>query len=190
MATYLATLQPAGHHPTLRLSLHNASSTSCSLCASLSLPRTFIADRYQLQQLQAEGRLGVPGSLAVEGDTDLEAPVHRAEGAEVFLVLREAGGKGKGKEVTEWEVPLHMRYLLPVNERWQDEERLDLHEVEMDSPTLFWACPSGQGKPHVAAVEWSRLTVLKHSTTVTTPRRIFSISSTSPTGYTTLCCPS
>ncbi|GAA5891576.1 hypothetical protein JCM5296_004263 [Sporobolomyces johnsonii] len=152
-------------------------SPSCSLHALLDLPPSFIADRYQLSQLHREGKLGLydPArdgdrartgeSLVVHGEGDLEGPVWGRGGVAVLIKLREGEGEGeragranKGKErarddeehgAIELEVPLHLRYQLPVEERRIRAEtsekgrptRSDLSEVDLPWPWVFWACP-------------------------------------------------
>lgn len=158
-------LVPAGSHPTLHISVPpNLPPSACPLYLHLPIPPHIIADRHQLQQLHDEGRLGAPSTSALNGtgggevsflatgEGDLELPVSRAGSGEVLVRLREpnAGrdgkGKGKGKEaeegeVTKWEVPLHLRYLEPVAERYDaDGARRDLVNVTLEWPSLFWSC--------------------------------------------------
>jgi hypothetical protein len=158
-ASYNASFLPGGgFHPTLSLTL-STPSTSCPLYALVALPPSFIADRFQLAQLHSEGRLGAydPSSstLNVLGERDLEAPVSRAANSSLLVRLRHAEDKGKGKEreekerekkVLEVEVPLHLRYQVPVQERWVDGQRMDMLQVEMPWPIVFWACEEGQGE--------------------------------------------
>ncbi|GAA5883449.1 hypothetical protein JCM1840_004954 [Sporobolomyces johnsonii] len=109
-------------------------------------------------------------SLVVHGEGDLEGPVWGRGGVAVLIKLREGEGEGerereragranKGKErardeeehdeAIELEVPLHLRYQLPVEERWIRAEtsddgrptRSDLSEVDLPWPWVFWACP-------------------------------------------------
>ncbi|GJN88796.1 hypothetical protein Rhopal_001766-T1 [Rhodotorula paludigena] len=149
-ASFAAT--PYGLHPTLHLSLAPAeppAPSSCSLWLHLSIPRTLIADRFQLQQLHLSGALGAAdlstggrGSFALEGEDDIEVPEWRAAPAALWVRLDgpgPSGGKGKAREV---DVPLHLRYLEPVERRWSDDgSRLDIVDVEGPVPSVFWACP-------------------------------------------------
>lgn len=171
-------LTPSGSHPTLHISVPpTLPPSACPLYLHLPIPPHFIADRHQLNQLHLEHRLGAPPtasantSLAVSGggsdvtflavgEGDLELPVSRAGKGEVLIRLRgadvvgskEGRAKGKGKEreeVREWEVPLHLRYLEPVAERYGlDGQRHDLVYVTLDWPSLFWACGPEDRKPH------------------------------------------
>lgn len=150
--SYSATLAPAGFHPVLGIAFEPSLETTCDLFAFVALPPSFIPDRFQLHQLHLEGRLGAydplspSSSLVVSGSRDLEAPVSRAEGASVLLRL--ASG-GKGKELaqeheqgqSEVHIPLHLRYQVPVAERWGlAGDRRDTLTVELDSPLVFYAC--------------------------------------------------
>lgn len=143
---YSVALVPAGFHPTLRLS-YDAPSVDCPLFARYRVPPAFIIDRFQLAQLHADHRLGSSSSsnsttLSVTGERDLEAPVGRT--GESIVVLRlSAAAKGKARERQEGsvELPLHVRYQLPVERRRNDQgERIDLVEIGMEEPVLFWAC--------------------------------------------------
>ncbi|GAA6000881.1 Pbn1p [Rhodotorula paludigena] len=152
-ASFAAT--PYGLHPTLHLSLAPAeppAPSSCSLWLHLSIPRTLIADRFQLQQLHLSGALGAAdlstggrGSFVLEGEDDIEVPEWRAAPAALWVRLDgpgPSGGKGKAREV---DVPLHLRYLEPVERRWSDDgRRLDIVDVEGPVPSVFWACPEDE----------------------------------------------
>lgn len=147
-------LPNGGLHPQLSLTIA-APPSSCPLYLHLPLPPSFIPDRFQLAQLHAEGRLGAhsptAATLQVDGSRDLESPVTRAEGASLSLRLRHGKeGKGQGREeegqVQRVEIPLHLRYQLPVAERWtKGGERADRVEVLLEWPWIFWACREGQG---------------------------------------------
>ncbi|KAI5480963.1 PIG-X/PBN1 family protein [Pseudohyphozyma bogoriensis] len=153
---YSVSVPPGGgFHPKLYLSLNSSSSPapspSCSLWTHANLPRSIIVDRFQLSLLHHEHRLGSPSTSSAPtsetiqffGDTDLEAPVSRAGPAALLLRLRGAEGdaKGKGKEVEE--IPLHVRYQDPVQDRWAGGERKDMVDVELEWPSVFWACEDG-----------------------------------------------
>lgn len=93
--------------------------------------------------------------VQVRGESDLEAPVSRVlankGGGEASLLLRLGGGgasEEKGKEVDDVEIPLHVRYQLPVETRYADEggkgsTRRDRRTVEVEQPWVFWACEGG-----------------------------------------------
>lgn len=147
MDTYSTQLSSSGgFHPVLSLTSSSAPLASqCALWAHLTFSPSFILDRFQLLQLHSEGRLGSPSvlnpsqTLQVVGDTDLEAPVSRAGGAEMLLRLRSEQERDRYTEVA---VPLHVRYQVPVAQRWDSigVERLDRLPVELEWATIFWAC--------------------------------------------------
>ncbi|BGP13661.1 hypothetical protein JCM10213_002229 [Rhodosporidiobolus nylandii] len=171
MSTYSASLSPdaAALHPHLLLQIPRESSepvasTSCDLFVLLRVPPGLIVDRYELQRLHRAGRLGTydeesagKGSLRVLGEGDLEAPVWKVEtnegGGAAALLLRLREGKGKQRDEQRSEdvsadIPLHVRYQLPVEERWgENGERLDMVDVELEWPSVFWAC---EGRPEPA----------------------------------------
>ncbi|GAA5903833.1 PIG-X/PBN1 family protein [Sporobolomyces salmoneus] len=140
-----ASLSPIqGFHPTLHLSIPPlpAPSSSCSLYAFISVPPSFILDRYQLAQLHAEGRLGSQdGLVEVQREGDLEGPVWRAREAAALIQLSKDAALGTGE--VQVEVPLHMRYQAPVKQRRrkEGEQGEDRVRVEMNQPRVFWACP-------------------------------------------------
>lgn len=145
-------LVPAGFHPTL-ITEYTTTSADCPLYARYSIPPAFIVDRFQLAQLHAEGRLGsLPSigklTLSITGERDLEAPTGRTGESIVLLRLSEGGNyKGKGKERGTVVLPLHLRYQIPVDRRRNERgERMDLLDVGMEAPVLFWACPASIGE--------------------------------------------
>ena len=68
----------------------------------------------------------------------------------MLLRLREGAedvkGKGKAPETMEVDVPLHLRYQRPVQERWERGQRADMIEVELPWPRVFWSCDVSQGE--------------------------------------------
>jgi hypothetical protein len=158
MATsYTATLTAAGLHPklTLRINASIADST-CDLYVHVNLPPSFIVDRFELGQLHSEGRLGAyvdgEGTFEALGERDLEAPVYRAGSASLLLRVRNGKGKGRATEEDsnlEVELPLHLRYQVPVQDRWIGSERRDMLTASMDWPTVFWACRDGEREPRL-----------------------------------------
>ncbi|BGP37727.1 protease B nonderepressible form [Rhodotorula kratochvilovae] len=152
MSGYTASFAPAGGlHPTLELFIAPSPvpGPSCALYTLVNVPPGLIADKYQLQQLHRDGRLGASseGDLTHLGEADLEAPVWRAGEARVLLRLRDVEGKGKAR-ARNWddelhEVPLHLRYQDPVARRWVDGVRRDIRTVEVEWPWVFWACEAG-----------------------------------------------
>lgn len=152
MSRYSASwVSPSGGlHPALRLDIDSTPSPSCALYTHLSLPPHFIADKFQLHQLHREGMLGAydvssggKDSFAHAGETDLEAPVWRASEASVLIRVHEAEDKvaGAGSRRTRVDIPLHLRYQVPVEARGADGTRQDIVEVEFPYPRVFWACP-------------------------------------------------
>ncbi|GAA5877428.1 hypothetical protein JCM16303_003328 [Sporobolomyces ruberrimus] len=154
MSTSAHFVPPQGFHPVLHLSIPptRAPDESCSLFTLISVPSSFIIDRYQLSQLHLEGKLGTLGGLAeVVGEGDLEGPVWKTKGAAVLVQLSDHNEQGRTVVETELEVPLHMRYQVPATKRRRtsSHEREDQVRVEMDQPKVFWACDhvSGRSKP-------------------------------------------
>lgn len=153
---YTVELIPAGLHASLSIKLDAPAleiSSSCPLFLHLSLPPSFIADRYQLNQLHEEGRLGsYDGTLntfGFKGERDLEVPVYRAKGSELLIRLQSGkaeellvDGEGQGT----WDIPLHLRYQVPVTERFIDGKRNDIVKVELNYPLLFFACENAEGE--------------------------------------------
>ncbi|GAA6006395.1 hypothetical protein JCM10207_000626 [Rhodosporidiobolus poonsookiae] len=190
--SYSFSLAPsrAAFHPLLLIHLHLTSPSApsptpaCPLYLLLPTPPSLILDRYELHRLHRSGKLGAfdppsqgRDSLRVEGEGDLEAPLHRVEekeggsGGWAAALVRltpggdDSGGKGKGKgkardqdgKEEQWtvEVPLHARYLRPVEKRWgPDGERLSLVDVEVPWPWVFYACDERQQPdPSTAALK-------------------------------------
>lgn len=159
MDTYSTQLSSSGgFHPVLSLTSSSAPLASqCALWAHLTFSPSFILDRFQLLQLHSEGRLGSPSvlnpsqTLQVVGDTDLEAPVSRAGGAEMLLRLRSEQERDRYTEVA---VPLHVRYQVPVAQRWDSigVERLDRLPVELEWATIFWACAVNENDTREATI--------------------------------------
>ncbi|GAA5954353.1 hypothetical protein JCM3765_004431 [Sporobolomyces pararoseus] len=141
-----------GFHPVLHLTVTPtpAPAPSCRLFGLISVPPSFIVDRYQLSQLHAEGKLGiVDGIVEVAGEGNLEEPVWRAREAAALIQLSKNASINT-REV-KLEVPLHMRYQQPTK-RWRKPEigiKDERVEVNMNQPRVFWACtePPLQGCP-------------------------------------------
>lgn len=169
MSGYTASFAPGGGlHPTLHLSIPSspAPGPSCALHALVEVPQELIADRYQLSQLERDGRLSAAGreqqAVWHAGEGDLEAPSWRAATASVLVRLSDSGEEDEGlsggrtSEVArkergvsiEVEVPLHLRYQEPVERRWTvGGARVDSKVVEVDVPWVFWACDTGASAP-------------------------------------------
>ncbi|GAA5827365.1 hypothetical protein JCM3770_001145 [Rhodotorula araucariae] len=152
MSRYTASFAPSGGlHPTLELSIAHpaAPGLSCALYTLVTVPRGLIADKYELQQLERDERLGASGDSAFihTGEADLEAPAWRAGAARVLLRLRNADVADKGKarayegdEALAVAIPLHLRYQDPVERRWIGGARRDVRPVAVEWPWVFWAC--------------------------------------------------
>lgn len=153
-------LPDQGLHPKLIL-IVDAPYAPCPLYTRIHVPPEFIADRFQLRQLHDDGRLGLTSqhdqdrnqaTLQVVGERDLEVPASRAGNASVLVRLRQATSpvslKGKEKQIerTSVEVPLHLRYLKPMAERWTDGVRQDSIQVTLPVPDVFWACSQGESE--------------------------------------------
>ncbi|GAA5854752.1 hypothetical protein JCM5353_007617 [Sporobolomyces roseus] len=145
-----ASFEPAqGFHPVLHLSIPRTPppDPSCSLYTLISLPPSFIADRYQLSQLHGEGKLGLEdGILEVKGEGDLEAAVWKAKEARVLIELARNDEEDNGTTEIGVKVPLHMRYQVPDQKRRRrkrdevQDGRIGKVQVRMDYPRVFWAC--------------------------------------------------
>ncbi|GAA5922544.1 hypothetical protein JCM3775_005767 [Rhodotorula graminis] len=165
MAGYSASFTPGGGlHPILHLSVPSAPAPapSCALHALVAVPPELIADRYQLSQLERDGRLGSAGiggqAVWHAGEGDLEAPAWCAGPASVLVRLSNGGagerdGHGADKtaekerdQVIEVDVPLHLRYQEPVERRWlAGGARADSRLVVVEVPWVFWACAADAG---------------------------------------------
>jgi len=183
--SYRSIITPTqGFHPSFKTTVdleEPPGPAACSLYLVHVLPpKEFILDRYQLKTLREEGRLG-PGfeiasallpvrdsqiqsigqGLWLWGDLDLEKPsfsVDRNQ-SEVGLMLRLSTELDEMEVQMEMAIPLHLRYLEPVQERWRLQggkwARNDLVEISVDWPVVFWACAGGPGCP---ASSLSRIT--------------------------------
>ena len=132
-----------GFHPVLHISVtpSPAPAPSCRLFSLISVPPSFIIDRYQLSQLHIEGKLGIQdGILEVLGEGDLEGPTWKAQEAAALIQL--SNNASTGTRETKLEVPLHMRYQQPAKRRRKTEKGLeeDRVEVKLNQPRVFWAC--------------------------------------------------
>lgn len=157
-------LQPAGLHPTLQLSMSSANppveDAYCAVHAHLTLPKTVFADRYQLSDELFLASKNLSALRWSSEPVDLEAPAYATKtwGSGVLVELApllpggvslsedngeravaeaEAGGKDQQEGPWTAEVPLHLRYLEPNSEGYQD--------VEVPYPAVFWACTAEEG---------------------------------------------
>ncbi|KAI5795199.1 PIG-X [Geopyxis carbonaria] len=137
----LTTQKPTGLHPKLKLSMTQplkAPNDDCTLNAYFTLPRALFIDKYQLassnpQLLQS---LNIKRLRDVSGETDLEAPAWASEkwGSSVLVEIDTASSNGE--ILLNVELPLHLRYLEPSHNTTSTE-------VRFASPSVFWACRSG-----------------------------------------------
>jgi GPI mannosyltransferase 1 subunit X len=113
-----------GFHPTLTTSIAATPPTShCKLFISHKLPPHVIVDQYELALRSKQY------SAQIWGNTDLELPfVAGSHGSLLLLRILELSGN------TTIELPLHMRYGIPLS-------KARYGEVPLSSPLPFWACP-------------------------------------------------
>lgn len=144
-------LEPAGLHPTLRLTLPSSSAPptdGCALHTYLTLPSSLFPDKYQLASpnFLASKKLQCIRSLA--GETDLEAPDWAVSkwGSALLLELASppsisssssAGAVNEPGSSWHADVPLHLRYLPP--------SQGGQASISVAWPIVFWACPSDKG---------------------------------------------
>lgn len=155
MASYSSRLTAdGGSHPYLVINVtHSSADPPCDLYAFITVPPTFIVDKYQLQRLCRAGRLvedqhgGDMSTLVqVEGEADLEAPAWRTTSSNVLLRLRGAKPRRRRDGLAlSWdvhEVPLHLRYQGPQMSHAEPALASPDHvSVNLTSPAVFWACP-------------------------------------------------
>lgn len=147
-----------GLHPTLQLSFPTAHLTppseSCALHAYLTLPSTIFIDRYQLSDPLFLASQNLTFLRVLSGETDLEAPVwviKRWGSAALFELAQppepasDSGAAEKG--LAEWtaSIPLHLRYLSPLNSSTFLIGTSDQREIGVPWPTVFWACEAEEG---------------------------------------------
>ncbi|KAF3925551.1 hypothetical protein ABW21_db0201941 [Orbilia brochopaga] len=139
---YMADFQrPTGLHPKLEvtLALGGASpSDSCTLNAYFTVPQPFFVDPYQLEDTSLMKSYGISGIVAVEGETDLEAPAYEMKrwGATVVVEIDTQDyfdNRVKKRLPMEFTLPLHLRYLEPDSSKSN-------RTATLPWPTVFWAC--------------------------------------------------
>ncbi|KAL9610320.1 MAG: hypothetical protein Q9167_004951 [Letrouitia subvulpina] len=134
---------PTGLHPNLQISLsHTRMKTvqpSCALHAYLTLPSSVFLDKYQLSSANFLKSVNLHSIRALSGETDLEAPDWSVSkwGSTVLLELAPPKHDSNREGVWHATLPLHFRYLSPTAEA--------VNQVEIPWPTVFWACPAGEG---------------------------------------------
>ena len=145
-------LEPTGLHPQLRLSISStvpADTTypeSCSLHTYITLPSTLFPDKYQLANPLLLNSLNIRKIRSISGYTDLEAPDYAVKpwGSSILIELQPPLVRsGRASEISEqqWNatIPLHLRYLGPIN------GTNGIAETTMPWPVVFWACAAEEG---------------------------------------------
>jgi hypothetical protein len=135
---------PTGLHPTLKVTIPNAAplssppKPSCVLHTYLTLPSTLFIDRYPLSDPLFLRSHNLKALHALSGATDLEAPDYLtpAWGSAALFEIDTSDAQVKGSKEFSFTIPLHLRYLPPVN----DSD--GLREVPVPDPLMFWACPA------------------------------------------------
>ena len=133
-------LDPAyGSHPVLRSQLPRSAfrgpventldHESCQLHALYTLPKEVFVDKYQLAQLSQFKSGGIEDIRGIWGETDLEDPTYKTRGWGSVVLL----DVSKSDNSTTLELPLHLRYLEPVDGGGKTQ-------VDLLPPELFWAC--------------------------------------------------
>ncbi|KAL8349609.1 hypothetical protein RB598_005125 [Gaeumannomyces tritici] len=146
-------VQPAGLHPTFRLTLSPAAarpplppvgegaaaSSSCAPHAYLVLPRSVFADRYQLSDPLFLASKNLTALRHASGPVDLEAPEYAVGHWGSTALLELAAPPPQSGSQSEWtvQVPLHLRYLAPAARGHRD--------VQLPHPVVFWACAAEDG---------------------------------------------
>lgn len=130
-----AFLRPTGLHPTLQLNISSSrppvDDASCAIHAHFTLPKTIFADRYQLSDDLFLASKNLTALRYSSSPVDLEAPVYAVPtwGSSILLELAPpAAAEGSWTA----EVPLHLRYLKPNAEGYDN--------IELPYPAVFWAC--------------------------------------------------
>lgn len=119
---------PQSFHFTISCNSSFTSDTPSNAYALFLLPVSLFVDRYELNQRFVDGE----GPRAqVWGETNLELPVASPKlnpaGSAVLLALQ-------GKHYNQFHMPLHARYLLPVE---ADDTRGVIAVIDVPLPRLF-----------------------------------------------------
>lgn len=131
---YSVELSSGGFHPHLiinyetSLSLNNA----CSLYTFLQISSQFILDEFSLIQLnlRKNNSLGIPNTIYISGEKDIELPVNKVNSSKLFLQLYPSQSI-----IT---LPLHVRYQIPIIAR--NGNNNDLLKLNLEWPYVFYAC--------------------------------------------------
>ena len=135
---------PTGLHPTLKVTIANAAPLSdppkstCALHTYLTLPSTLFIDRYPLSDTLSLRSHNLRALHALSGATDLEAPDYLtpAWGSAALFEIDTSDAELKDTQEFSFTIPLHLRYLPPVN--GSD----GIRETHVPDPVVFWACPA------------------------------------------------
>ncbi|QSZ35190.1 hypothetical protein DSL72_008057 [Monilinia vaccinii-corymbosi] len=131
---------PSGLHPTLQLMLSSSSppvsDRECSLHTHLTLPRTTFPDKYQLSDPVFLASKNLKALRHITSPVDLEAPDYSMNiwGSSLLLEL----APPKSTQSFTAEVPLHLRYLPPIN------NTDGYTSIEIPHPVVFWACTADE----------------------------------------------
>ncbi|BFZ59108.1 protease B nonderepressible form [Saitoella coloradoensis] len=129
---YRSRLDPGvGMHPVLvtQITPTEPPAEECTLNALYTLPSPVFLDKYQLAD-RAAFKSGGVSSSRVWGETDLEAPVWAVDGWGSMAAVEVDWRGQEVKDDITVELPLHMRYAVPDDER----------QVEIQQPVVYWAC--------------------------------------------------
>ncbi|APA10579.1 hypothetical protein SS1G_12618 [Sclerotinia sclerotiorum 1980 UF-70] len=134
-------MTPSGLHPTLQLLLSSSqppiSDRECSLHTHLTLPRTIFPDKYQLSDPLFLASKNLKALRYVSSPIDLEAPDYAMNIWGSSLLLELAAPESTQSFTAE--IPLHLRYLSPIN------NTDGYTSIEIPHPVVFWACTADEG---------------------------------------------
>jgi hypothetical protein len=102
---------------------------TCGLHALYTLSKDVFVDKYQLAQFAQFKSGGIENVRGIWGETDLEDPAYKTPGWGSIVLL----DVSNTESATTLELPLHLRYLEPVDGGGKTE-------VNLLPPELFWAC--------------------------------------------------
>lgn len=103
------------------------------------MPSFLFLDKYQLSSPNFLKSVNLRSIRALSGETDLEAPEWSVTkwGSTVLFELARPKQNLIREEMWHATLPLHFRYLPPTANA--------VNQVEIPWPTVFWACPAGEG---------------------------------------------
>src|SRR5260221_11417096 len=133
-SSFFASISPtAGFHTKSFVSIQHRSPTvpqNHCLYVLYILPSAVFVDPYELEQRRRDGYLP---SFKVLGETNLELPLEAVDegGSALLLTLHPEFS------INTIEVPLHMRYMPPVN------GEVSLVHIRVSWPNVFWGSYEG-----------------------------------------------